>query len=73
VFCHFLPFLNGATTDAFMFMEVHSVNYPLIISTFRDNINKLIKHKICTMDLSFQNTKNMLFSIKIQGENDKKL
>jgi len=45
----------------------------LIITTSRPNINKLIKHKICTMDLSFQNTKNMLPSIKIQGENGKKL
>jgi len=54
-------------------MQVHLVNYHLIASTSRHNINKLIKHKICTIDLSFQNTKNMLFSIKIQGENVKKL
>jgi len=34
-------------------------------------INKLKKHKMWTMKLSFQNTKNMLSSIKIQGEKGK--
>jgi len=29
------------------------------------------KQKICTINLSFQNTKNMLSSIKIQGEKGK--
>jgi len=43
----------------------------LIIPTSGYNINKLIKHKMCKMDLSFQNTKNMVSSIKIQGENGK--
>jgi len=68
-----LPFSNGATTAAGKFVQVHLVNYHLIISTSRHNINKLIKHKICTMNLSFQNTKNMLCTIKIHGENGKKL
>jgi len=72
-FAVFIVFLNGATTNTVTFMQVHSVNYHLIIPNSRHNINKLIKHKICSIDLSFQNTKNMLSSIKIQGENAKKL
>jgi len=30
-----------------MFMQVHSFNYHLITSTFRHNINKLIKYAQC--------------------------
>jgi len=43
----------------------------LIISTSRHNINKLIKEKISRINLSFQNTKNILPNIKIQGEKGK--
>jgi len=51
-------------------MSVHTT-LNLNISNSRQNINKLIKHKICTMNLSFQNTKNMFSSPNIQGEKGK--
>jgi len=42
-------------------------------SSYRNNINKLIKHKMWTMNLSFQNYKNILSSLNIQGEKSKKI
>jgi len=63
----FFLFLNGATSS---FRGQSSL---LITSTPRHNINKLIKHKICIMNLSFQKSKNMLSSIKIQAEKGKNL
>jgi len=44
-----------------------------IVGAIKDNINKLIKHKICTVNLSFQKSKNVLSSIKIQAEKGKNL
>jgi len=44
----------------------------LNISSFRQNINKLIKHKTGTMNLSFKISKNKLSSIKTQGKKGQK-
>jgi len=67
IFCCFLSFLNGAACS---FRGQSSL---LITSNSRHNINKLMKHKICTVKLSFQKSKNMLSSIKIQAGKGKNL
>jgi len=45
----------------------------LNISSSRHNINKLMQHKICTINLSSLKSKNMLSSKKTQGEKSKKV
>jgi len=52
-------------------MSKKAKSFNLNFSSSRHYINKLNKQKICTLNLSFQNTKNMLFIIEIKGAKGK--